>query len=139
MLVSPVRFLTIKFAPMRRAVGFLLAMILFTGAVAPSLYLLQFQLRRAYIEDELCVQRDVMAGMRTCHGECHLSKKFKALEQEAAKGFPAERFEYHTVPMMLQASATRVPLACSSDRWFPPFIADEERGFHQPAEPVPWC
>ncbi|MBK8498577.1 MAG: hypothetical protein IPL52_07100 [Flavobacteriales bacterium] len=124
---------------MHRLACFLLVPILFAVAVAPSLYLLQFQVRRAYIERELCVQRDVMAGMRTCHGECQLSKKFRALEQEAAKDFPAERLGFRTAPMLLQAFAVRVPSADSSDRCFPPFIAGEEHGFHSPAEPVPWC
>jgi|GEM_PF-1045423 hypothetical protein len=60
-------------------------------ALSPALLFVQFQLRRDYIERELCVQREVVEEMRTCHGDCFLAKRYKALEREAEKGFPADR------------------------------------------------
>lgn len=58
---------------------------------APGILFVQFQTRRSYIEKELCVQREVVDDMRTCHGDCFVAKRYKALEGEAERGFPAER------------------------------------------------
>ncbi len=78
---------------MARVTGPLLALLFAAVMNAPSLYLLQFTVHKAYVERELCVQRDVMEDMRTCHGECQLTKKFRALEEESNSRFPADRLE----------------------------------------------
>mgnify|MGYP006910948443 CR=1 FL=1 len=92
-----------------------------------------------WIERELCVQRAVMADMRTCHGECQLSKRFKALEHRAASEFPAERIESRFEP--------NVPLE-ADHLWFPhgPFEVCRPQLVLRPlersipaAEPVPWA
>lgn len=114
---------------------------LFFAAVlnAPSLYLLQFSVRKAYIERELCVQREQMEGMRTCHGECHLSKKFRALEQEAEAGFPTDRLEIRHEPMVPHRVSVptfvRVPVLHD----FPTWVSPISQGHTAVAEPVPWC
>lgn len=106
--------------------------------VAPSLCVLQFQMRRAYVERELCVQRDVVESMRTCHGECHLSKQLKALEQEAASGFPADQLQFRTEPAVaLQVlSAGFVPVAIH--RAFPRSVERIRAGHVDSADHVPW-
>ncbi|MDX9752197.1 MAG: hypothetical protein RBT71_14045 [Flavobacteriales bacterium] len=72
--------------------AFRLFAVYFAAVVAaPGVLFVRFEARRGYIERELCVQRDVMEGMRTCHGECVLAKQYKALEHEAEEGFPVER------------------------------------------------
>ncbi len=80
-------------APM---VGLLFAAML----LAPSVVLFQFKLDQQRIAKELCVQRDLMEDMRSCHGECQLSKRFKALEQEAEAGFPAESMQVRYEPVV---------------------------------------
>jgi len=85
---------------MTRITGPLLALLFAVVLCAPSLVLLEFQLERARIERELCVQREVVGEMRTCHGECQLSKRFKALEAEAEAGFPAERVQVRYEPVV---------------------------------------
>ena len=80
---------------------------------APGALFVQFQVHRAQIEKELCVQREVVEEMRTCHGECVLSKRFKALEREADQGFPAERmvrFEPVT-DLAVDHTPVRLPMA----------------------------
>jgi len=92
---------------MKRFTGPLLALLFAVVLCAPSLVLLEFQLERARIERELCVQREVVGEMRTCHGECQLSKRFRALEEEAETGFPAERVQVRYEPVMDPAPAPR--------------------------------
>ena len=84
---------------MNRLFGALLVVVVGIMLSMPTAVLVRFQLRRAYVERELCVQREVMADMRTCHGECHLSKQLKALEHESEQGFPAERFQERFEPL----------------------------------------
>lgn len=81
----------LTFATMMRWAARLLTLYFVAITAAPALLFIDFQAHRSYIERELCVQREVMEGMRTCHGDCVLSKRFKALEHEAEQGFPAER------------------------------------------------
>ncbi|MBX2974327.1 MAG: hypothetical protein KF797_14615 [Flavobacteriales bacterium] len=123
---------------MRRTSASLLLLVLGAVHLAPLFVLVQFHMDRAHIERELCVQREVMADMRTCHGECQLSKRFRVLEQKAAKNFPTERIESRFEP--------KAPLA-ESHLWLPngPFevrrpdlvLLPLERAIPA-AEPVPW-
>ncbi|MBX2980533.1 MAG: hypothetical protein KF905_14690 [Flavobacteriales bacterium] len=78
----------------------LIALVFAAALLAPSGVLLQFKLDQARIAKELCVQRELMEDMRTCHGECQLSKRFKALEQDAEAGFPAERIQIRYEPVV---------------------------------------
>lgn len=118
---------------MGRLVTLLFAVVLF----APSLFLLQFQLRRVYIERELCVQREVIAEMRTCHGECHLMKQFSVLEQEADTGFPAERLQVREEPTIAFDFVVRPCVRRVSERVFPEFAAAVSIGHARVADHVP--
>lgn len=124
---------------MRRT--FAAAVLLVLGAVhlAPLAVLVQFHVDRARIEQELCVQREVMAEMRTCHGECQLSKRFKALERSAEQEFPMKRIDSRFEP--------QVPLA-TDHPWIEhgPFEVFHRDVIARPidrtvptAEPVPWA
>jgi hypothetical protein len=108
---------------MKRVLAPLVALLFAVVLLVPSIVLLEFHVDRARIERELCVQREMMEDMRTCHGECQLSKRFKALEQEAEAGFPAERIQVKYEPLTDLA-----PLAAS-------FIA-EVTDFNLPGTPV---
>ncbi len=123
---------------MRRMYASLLVLVLGVVHLAPLAVLVQFHMDRTHIEQELCVQREVMAGMRTCHGECQLSKRFRALEQRADSDFPVERIESRFEP--------KVPLM-EDHLWFPngPFEVRRPELVLLPlqrtvpaAEPVPW-
>lgn len=118
---------------MGRLVTLLFAVVLF----APSLFLLQFQMRRAYIERELCVQREVIAEMRTCHGECHLMKQFAALEQEADAGFPAERLQVREDPTIAFDLVVRPCVRPFAERHFPDVVAAVFMGHARVVDHVP--
>jgi len=108
--------------------------------LAPSLTLLDFHLRRSTIERELCVQRDVVETMRTCHGECQLSKRLKALEQEAERGFPVEDLQFREYPMVVDGASNEILGAIVSASVF---LFDRSvitaNGFGRSPEHVPWC
>lgn len=117
----------------------LLALLFAAVLNAPSLYLVQFTLRRAYIERELCVQREQMEGMRTCHGECQLSKKFRALEEEAEAGFPSDRLEIRNEPMLEQRTHVPLFIRAGFQQYFPMWVSPISAGHTAVSEPVPWC
>ncbi len=117
----------------------LLALLFAAVLNAPSLYLVQFTVRKAYIERELCVQREQMEGMRTCHGECQLSKKFRALEQEAEAGFPSDRLEIRNEPMVPHRVSAPTFVRTAMQRDFPTWVSPISPGHAAVAEPVPWC
>jgi hypothetical protein len=119
---------------------FAASVILVLGLVhlAPLAVLIQFHVDRAYIERELCVQREVMAEMRTCHGECQLSKRFRALEQQANDEFPMERIETRFDPKTPIPEEVNV-MAPSAWRTHHPVLVEFplDREVYT-AEPVPW-
>lgn len=84
---------------MRSPLAILVLLVLGAVHLAPLAVLVQFHVDRAHIERELCVQREVMAEMRTCHGECQLSKRFRALERSAEQEFPMKRIESRFEPV----------------------------------------
>lgn len=124
---------------MRRLLAIILAPLFAAVMLAPSLTLLDFTLRRASIARELCVQRDLAEDMRTCHGECQLSKRLKALEQEASEGFPAGRLQFREDPMEALSAPPRarlpfVPIQLATAR--APRLPD---GHQRSLEHVPWA
>jgi hypothetical protein len=111
---------------------------MFTGMLfAPAGILLEFHIHRAQIEKELCVQRDVFEGMRTCHGECQLSKRFKALEMAADESFPVDRIELRLEPQVPVDAAEVVCLLSELDRVFPQLHRRTLSGFRISKEHVP--
>ena len=122
---------------MRRALAPLVGFLFIVVLLAPSLVLLQFQVDRARIERELCVQRDRMEGMRTCHGECQLSKRFKALEAEAEEGFPAERVQVRYEPIVDALPSLANIVVPVSDRELPDPVYHLAEGFGSCVEHVP--
>lgn len=124
---------------MRRSFASVLLLVLAVVQLAPLVVLLQFHVDRAHIERDLCVQRARMAEMRTCHGECQLSKRFRALEHHAEQEFPMKRIESRFEPL--------APVL-DEHRWFanePFFVLRPDRSMGPldrtvpTAEPVPWA
>jgi hypothetical protein len=85
---------------MLRLAAPLLALHFLAMLCLPTGVLLHFQWDRARIQRELCVQRSRVEGMRTCHGECQLSKRLHALEAAAEKDFPSERLRVRYEPVV---------------------------------------
>ena len=81
---------------------------------------------------------DVVETMRTCHGECQLSKRFNALEQESQKEFPVERISVRLEPQVPVAHAPALLLFSVEERLFPDLDAAVSTGFPPTSEPVPW-
>ncbi len=128
----------VTFAPMARWAVRLFFLYFMAVWAAPAVVFVHFQVRRTHIEQELCVQRDVMEDMRTCHGECVLSKRFKALEQEAEKGFPAERIvRFEPVVQEIEEERTYV-LPVLNVEWSEIVVALSD-GFADKADHVPWA
>lgn len=122
---------------MKRILAPLVGLLFAAMLLAPSVVLFQFKLDQQRIAKELCVQRDLMEGMRSCHGECQLSKRFKALEQEAEAGFPAESMQVRYEPVMdLGAPPVLIlPLVTDLFSGQPLFALSE--GFGKQAEHIP--
>lgn len=61
-----------------------ISILLFTAMALlyPVSFLVQFELDRERIARELCVQREVAEETRTCHGQCHLTKKLKPFQED---------------------------------------------------------
>lgn len=114
-------------------------MVVLVTTVAPSIALLQFHLRRAYIERELCVQRAVASDMRTCHGECHLAKQLRALEQESQESFPGSRIDFRIEPAVQPPLAARDIRLPSEPLAYPRLTAILADGFTEALDPVPWA
>lgn len=89
----------------------ILLLVILAVSNAPLVILVQFHLDRSRIARELCVQRDLVENMRTCHGECQLSKRLKALEEDAEAGIPMERIGTRFEPKvpLLERSELVVP------------------------------
>jgi hypothetical protein len=122
---------------MLRFTGPLVALLFSVVLCAPSLMVWQFQMHRAYIEQELCVQRAVMAEMRTCHGECHITKRFKALEHEADAGFPGERIQVRHEPVVLLDAVPILILRTADELSFAGMTVPLADGHAGGVEPVP--
>lgn len=105
--------------------------------LAPSLVLLQFKVDQSRIARELCVQRDLMEDMRSCHGECQLSKRFKALEEESLVGFPSERVQVRYEPVVDFAPVPKPIIAQVTDLVLPDPVFLLSDGSGERVEHVP--
>lgn len=106
---------------------------------APGCLVADFLLERSRIERELCVQRMVPEEVRTCHGECQLSKRMAHLDQRA-ENLPNELKRMHIGETLLRGGLMQLllPLGGSEHPWahLEALVAD---GHPWAAAPVPWC
>jgi hypothetical protein len=133
-MVDPVCLI---FAPMQRWTGVIMLSLFMGLMLAPLAVLLEFHVHRDSIERELCVQRDVMESMRTCHGECQLAKRFKALEQESEAEFPTERIEVRLEPRVPISEEAAVLFQDVTERLFATIEENELVGTDPVLEHVP--
>lgn len=122
---------------MKRIIAPLVGLLFAAMLLAPSVVLLQFKLDQQRIAKELCVQRDLMEGMRSCHGECQLSKRFKALEQEAEAGFPAESMLVRYEPVVDLGAPPVLILPLVTDLFSDQPVFALSEGFGKKAEHIP--
>jgi hypothetical protein len=106
--------------------------------LAPAIVVVEFHADRDRIARELCVQRDVVEDMRTCHGECQLSKRLRALEQEANAPFPMERLESRFEPQAPVRDALRFSPPTPQPRRYAPCEAPVLSRALPVDELVPW-
>ena len=124
---------------LKTALSPLVALLFAALLCAPSMIYVQFKLDQSRIARELCVQREVMEDMRTCHGECQLSKRFKALEARAEAGFPAELIEMRQEPAVAHAVAPRAYIAPVADLAVPDPCYHTAAGYPAAVDHVPWA
>lgn len=124
---------------MVRTLSALLLVALAAVLLAPTMVLVQFKLDQERIASELCVQRDRMEGMRDCHGECQLTKRFKALEQESEAGFPSERIEHRWEPVFTEPLADDATATGGRQVTMGWLVARTLDGVPVNPDPVPWA
>ncbi|MCO6483239.1 MAG: hypothetical protein J5I62_10650 [Flavobacteriales bacterium] len=106
---------------------------------APGWIVADFMMERSRVERELCVQRMVPDGQRTCHGECQLAKRLatsKAQEHNLPDQIRSLRIG-DTLPV-------EEPLALSVPESGPTQLGVEMAGsilagYPWPVTTVPWC
>ncbi len=109
------------------------------ATMAPAWIVADFLVERACIERELCVQRMVPDGQRTCHGECQLMKRLEKSEHQE-QNLPAELRAFRISEMILEEGplAMVIPVAEREMAWA---VLSEvpQDGFPRRLAPVPWC
>lgn len=122
-----------------RAISAFLLLHFLAVTVAPAWIVGEFLLERTRIEKELCVQRMVAEGQRTCHGECQLMKRLEHSNDKA-----------HNLPTELQSlrlgefiiGEEQLPLVLppvGGDHLWSSMSEDVLEGHSRPRAPVPWC
>lgn len=127
------------FVVMRRTSVTVVLVLIIALMMAPTVVLIEFTLDRERIARELCVQREVVEEMRTCHGECQLSKRLRALEHAADAPFPMERIELRFEPLVPLDGALTLDLPIASARAFPNCAAALLVRTLPVPDGVPWC
>lgn len=106
---------------------------------APGWIVADFMLERSRIEQELCVQRMVPDDLRTCHGECQLSKRLKNVDQREAN-LPNELKAVHLDEMLPEEGQEHLllPAELAVPTWGA-LVEKELEGHPHALAPVPWC
>ncbi len=104
----------------------------------PAYIVADFLIEKSKIERELCVQRMVPQGTRTCHGECQLAKRLDRLEHRAQE-MPQQLKQLRTGEMILTRGSTAVPLAAGPYRirWAH-LVESVLKGYPHRLRAVPW-
>ena len=107
--------------------------------MVPAWITLDFLVERDRIQRELCVQRMVPDGQRTCHGECQLMKRLEK-SGERERNLPMELRAFRIGDMITHDGrlALVVPMDKGKQVWA--VLSEEPReGHSRPHAPVPWC
>ncbi len=106
--------------------------------VAPAWITLDFLVERDRIEKDLCVQRMVADGQRTCHGECYLMKRLEKSEGRE-QNLPNELRAFRIGDMIALEVEGASVIATEIDKpnWAR-FELAPLTGHTRPLAPVPW-
>jgi hypothetical protein len=112
---------------------------LLASVFAPAIIVVDFLLERDRITSELCVQRLVPEQMRTCHGNCYLSRTLRKVEQQE-RALPDE-LRTMRLPEVVFGEHVVGPCASASpvDRTFNEPTTGTCPGWRSTCEPVPWA
>lgn len=107
--------------------------------LAPAWIVADFMMERDRIARELCVQRAVPDGQRSCHGECCLMKRLEK-SGEREQNLPTELRALRIGDMITDhgASALVIPPDGAELAWAT-LIEEPREGHPRPHAPVPWC
>lgn len=107
--------------------------------LAPGWITADFMLERSRIEQELCVQRMVPDDLRSCHGECQLSKRLKNVDQREAN-LPNQLKAVHLDEMLPEEGQEHLllPVELVAPQWRT-LVEKEQEGHPHVLAPVPWC
>ena len=122
-----------------RAIPLAMMCVLLAHLLVPACIVVDFLVDQDRIAHELCVQRLVPDDMRTCHGDCYLSKKLKdvdARERDLPVAFRALKLD-DAIPQQ-----TTLRTIFSPTMTGPAWLDTEHAllpGSVPVSEPVPWC
>ena len=122
-----------------RAIPLAMMCVLLAHLLVPACIVVDFLVDQDRIAHELCVQRLVPDDMRTCHGDCYLSKRLKdvdARERDLPVALRALKLD-DAIPHNVSLLVRPVVAAFRAVRW----NADgaTSPGCVPVSEPVPWC
>jgi hypothetical protein len=105
---------------------------------APAVIVADFWLEKERIEREVCVQRMVDDGERTCHGQCYLMKRLDRMEQRAHE-LPQELRSFQLGDMAAYDQDEIAPKRPVDKRDRPRSRDDRPLSGHRViGDPVPW-
>ena len=122
-----------------RAIPLTMLCALLAHLLVPACIVVDFLVDQERIAQELCVQRLVPDDMRTCHGDCYLSKKLKdvdARERDLPVAFRALKLDDATPQ---QATLVTFFSRVATGPAWPDAEHDLLPGCVPVSEPVPWC
>ncbi len=107
--------------------------------IAPAWIVGTFLLERTRIEKELCVQRMVADGQRTCHGECQLKKRLTQSGKEE-RSLPAVLLTVRLGDFILEEELGLLFLPSHSElQYWNRYAESPLEGHAWLVAPVPWC
>ena len=123
---------------MRTISAFLLIHFL-VATMAPAWIVADFLVERNQIEKDLCVQRMVADGQRTCHGECQLMKRLEKSESQE-QNLPAELRAFRISEMIMEEAPMALVIPAVENQMAWAVLSEEPQDGHPRRQaPVPWC
>ena len=127
------------FWPAMRAFSVVLLLHFLAITVAPAWIMLDFLVERDRIERELCVQRLVPDGQRTCHGQCFLMKRLQK-SGERERNLPMELRAVRIGDMIRDDGQVVLVVPQKRDKEIWAMLSEEvKKGHPRRLAPVPWC
>ena len=122
-----------------RAIPSAVLCVFLAHLLVPACIVVDFLIDQDRIAKELCVQRLVPDDMRTCHGDCYLSKKLKDVDARE-RDLPGTLRALKLDDALPQQSTLRTvfAIAVTGPAW-PEMKHGLLPGSVPVSEPVPWC